>query len=534
MSISTAAIYPPSSMESKYYYYGLPSQPRLVARSSPNVWVEPSGFEAYLSPKETSPVGLHPLCNVWEAAVGPAIIDYLGRKAVEWTSLDPVRIGDAGAPSPPVIVWIGVVPNTLSPQDGVEVATGCKAILSAHKMDDVHVEIRESLVVRSAGPKMYKPVHTFYGTAEVQEPFSTSLGLPISPEKNPSIAGTGGFFLSDQNKPGKIFLVTARHVLFGEEESNVHFHWNVNHPKRNVLLFSDDDFKKHTTAIPAAISGKHVLIAQLERRLECSRQLDEKDLAAELRRIEYQSVKAEQVIEDLKNFNAEISRGWKKREDRKLGFVVVSPPLALNVGEEGFTEDWALVEIDSSKIDSTNFVGNAIDLGTSIPLEKFSVWMYPHRRRDMENPFSSFEYPSDRLLKISGTIPDKEMWKLSQRTVNHHGDPCIMVIKRGNTSGLTVGRLNNIRSFTRYYVGVGDAISKEVVILPRDSKSGTFSVRGDSGSAVIDGEGRLAGLITAGSGVSEDFDCTYVMSINFLLQRMHEMHIKPNLFPVLT
>ena len=114
-----------------------------------------------------------------------------------------------------------------------------------------------------------------------------------------------------------------------------------------------------------------------------------------------------------------------------------------------------------------------------------------------------------------------------------------MVIKHGNASGLTVGRLNNVRSFTRYlgnYAGVEDhdAISKEVVVLPRDSKSGDFSVRGDSGSAVVDGEGRLAGLITAGSGVSEDFDCTYITSINFLLKRMHELHIKPNLFPALT
>jgi hypothetical protein len=27
-------------------------------------------------------------------------------------------------------------------------------------------------------------------------------------------------------------------------------------------------------------------------------------------------------------------------------------------------EDWAIVEIDDAKVDSTNFVGNVIDLGT--------------------------------------------------------------------------------------------------------------------------------------------------------------------------
>ena len=55
---------------------------------------------------------------------------------------------------------MGVVPGSLSAEDGVEVATHCKSILSACNIDDVHVEIRESEVIRSAGPKMYKHQET--------------------------------------------------------------------------------------------------------------------------------------------------------------------------------------------------------------------------------------------------------------------------------------------------------------------------------------------------------------------------------------
>jgi hypothetical protein len=75
-----------------------------------------------------------------------------------------------------------------------------------------------------------------------------------------------------------------------------------------------------------------------------------------------------------------------------------------------------------------------------------------------------------------------------------------MVIKRGRTTSLTVGRANNVFSFTRRYFG-DSRVSKEWAILPFDSKSGAFSEKGDSGSVVVDGAGRIGGLLTGGSGL---------------------------------
>ena len=68
-----------------------------------------------------------------------------------------------------------------------------------------------------------------------------------------------------------------------------------------------------------------------------------------------------------------------------------------------------------------------------------------------------------------------------------------MVMKNGNASDLTIGRLNTIRAFVRTYSTNGHPgkMSKEVCVLPRNSRSGSFSARGDSGSAVIDGIGRV-------------------------------------------
>ncbi len=66
--------------------------------------------------------------------------------------------------------------------------------------------------------------------------------------------------------------------------------------------------------------------------------------------------------------------------------------------------------------------------------------------------------------------------------------------------------------------------SKEWAILPRDSKSRAFSAKGDSGSVIVDGAGRIGGLLTSGAGStpSSDPDVTYATPISFLLKRMQD------------
>jgi len=156
--------------------------------------------------------------------------------------------------------------------------------------------------------------------------------------------------------------------------------------------------------------------------------------------------------------------------------------------------------------------------------------MHPHP----SNP-SSFKYrqPGDRLLRFTGTVSDQEMFRPNSRNKDHDNDPVVMVLMNGNTSNLSVGRLNNIRAFIREYFGgqVGD-MSKEVCVLPRNSKSDPFSRRGDSGSVVIDGMGRVRGIGTRGDGAADVSDCTYVTSINFLIKRLADFKIKANIFPL--
>ncbi len=89
---------PPSPLEAELYYAGLPSAPLLVARTSTTPWKAPTGPEAYRQPKELRPVGKHAITEVWKD-LGPKVFSLLDSMKVKWTSIDVIRIVNAGEPS---------------------------------------------------------------------------------------------------------------------------------------------------------------------------------------------------------------------------------------------------------------------------------------------------------------------------------------------------------------------------------------------------------------------------------------------------
>jgi hypothetical protein len=49
-----------------------------------------------------------------------------------------------------------------------------------------------------------------------------------------------------------------------------------------------------------------------------------------------------------------------------------------SAGKDRFTRDFAVIEVDTTKIDASNFIGNAIDLGTEISVKTLTAWMHPN------------------------------------------------------------------------------------------------------------------------------------------------------------
>ncbi|KIP08978.1 hypothetical protein PHLGIDRAFT_355452 [Phlebiopsis gigantea 11061_1 CR5-6] len=159
--------YIPSPVETKHYAYGLPSKARMIARSSADVWVQPTGPEAYLEPKELSVLGPHRLNGVWQDVIGPVMESYLLEQQVRCSLIHPLGLGVAGQPSPPAVIMVGVDRDSLSAEFGLRVVVHCRSILQENQVEDVHVIAYESQNQLFAG--MYKPTITANPVAIVRE-----------------------------------------------------------------------------------------------------------------------------------------------------------------------------------------------------------------------------------------------------------------------------------------------------------------------------------------------------------------------------
>jgi hypothetical protein len=70
--------------------------------------------------------------------------------------------------------------------------------------------------------------------------------------------------------------------------------------------------------------------------------------------------KANKAMEVLEQ---KVMEKWGHPNQRILGHIICSPSITLGAGTEGFTEYYAIVELDRSKIKSS--VGNVIDFNLS-------------------------------------------------------------------------------------------------------------------------------------------------------------------------
>jgi hypothetical protein len=213
--------------EAKFYYSGLYSSPMLVCRTGTTPWTMPIGPEAYRQLKELRPVFRHKINVVWEE-LGPKVCQLLDNKGLLWTSIDVVRFKVGEGPVGPVVLWIGVAPETLSSEDACTSANSCLGLLEQFGIADVEVEFRGSMYTRSAGPSLLKPVSNLHPTVDVRGAPTPVLGPSIAALATLHAEGTGGLYLAEGGGSQKVLLLTARHVLFPPNEG-----FNIDYAPRN-------------------------------------------------------------------------------------------------------------------------------------------------------------------------------------------------------------------------------------------------------------------------------------------------------------
>ncbi|KAJ3483736.1 hypothetical protein NLI96_g6109 [Meripilus lineatus] len=539
----------PDALEANRYYWGLPSVPILLARSAINsTWEQPCGFEAYSKIKEFRPMQKHALHDVWETNLAFKIHDVLDSHDVQWTSTDIACFGwkDDGFwrgrnKNPSFLVlWIGVMePDRFDEMNSdwkaeyvrgiAQVIPECLKLLQQHGIDDVDVEIRHSAITlcgQLQAPLPSDPV------PDERHPFTTAIGHTICSRDNIKYHGTGGFFVTTKGDPNRLLLVTARHVVFPGGNNGYFENKNASQPRHDVVLVGDDsDFAAHLSEVESQRRRQQSMYDSLvsgEGHLKYLWTVD----GTKFR------------LSHLDSILRELNDHWNSIGDRRLGHVILSPPnntFPIDRGHydgnqridsqehDPIAEDWAVIEVDSSKINASNFQGNILDLGENLTLfqRNYHPLFQLATAMTEDDPTSPMAISGqEHLLELSGCVPD-----------DSYSTP-MQVLKRGHSSKLTVGRSNGIPSYFRMKRdNTWSTKLKAWPIYPFIHDS-IFAKHGDSGSAVVDRTGRIFGLFFAGASSGapgRGMDASFVMPVKFLREHMeqHGFH-DINFEPILT
>ncbi|KAI6157173.1 hypothetical protein BKA82DRAFT_994414 [Pisolithus tinctorius] len=509
------------------YYHGLPSKPTLVFRTGPPS-EKLTGPETYLVKREIRPVFDDKFAAAWED-VGTRVYQYLDSATVKWTTIDIVRFAEPGKHVGPIVLWVGVRPGSLSRKFAQVAALACENILLSFQIVGVEIAFRES-VFRRFGPRLLNYVATANPTASVCSPLTAALGLRIASVFTPYAEGTGALYLSTDCHSETVYVLTARHVVLPPKDiQNKLYHRTQNSQRRiEIMLLGPMAFQGVLTSAMVKIADDTIMVNYYQNQLDVLKNREESGdtdgVEAERAVVEPRLREAEASIKAINKFHSDVTKVWSQENHRVIGHVLYAPPITVGAGSKRYTEDWALIELDCNKIGWANFKGNVIDLGTEITPGKFTSMMDP----DPTAP-SSFNYPYDRLFPIQGVVPDDELARPRMHDAN--GEPCLLLIKNGAATGTTIGRGTGIKSFVRDYSLDGtEQTSMEFAILGND-RTAAFSARGDSGAVIVDGKGRVAALLTGGSGLTESTDITYGTPFEWLLERIKAKFPNAHLYP---
>ena len=465
--------YPPGEEEQTFYYYGLPSRPKLVARSSGFRWQRQFDDQHEIR-KVLKNVGNHPIVDQYNDNVIEDIINVLGD--LPWNAIDVLRIGyQSEDPTKyPVILCVSVQPGSTTWDKCYQCAISCTAVLRKYNIPDVECEIKEAEIFNLAGPRLLKL--QLQDSCQYEHlPFTRTLGQSIA-QSNLEREGGMGLYLKQSND-NRYFGLTCRHCVL-DTDNEAYSYTNRSQPALTIIQPGHKAFKEEDEHCKLHFewwSGQG----------------------------EHQEGNAEEI--QALNDTKDILDHFRNLNDRAIGHVFSSPPRALH-HSDGWLRDWALIELDVQKFseDLTNivYIGEVPEL--------------IHSELENYHPYCYFNMGRNKSLKLEGCIPEDEM--KHPKMTDMDGEPCLIVAKRGPTTRVTWGRANEVKSVRR----TGPEVTSREWCVVGLAESQPFSKKGDSGSVVFDLEGRIGGIMTAGAGLTDSVDTTYVTPMVWLLSDIKE------------
>ncbi|KAF4465762.1 hypothetical protein FALBO_7396 [Fusarium albosuccineum] len=525
---------PPSPEERDEYYYGLPSKPKLVARSGGGIWRRQQ--DQLPIGKVFSPVGSHAIGKAWNdstSSLRRLVLEAL--EDIDWSVIDILRLGyerqnqlTGEEYNHPVTLLISIQKDSTTWGQGLWVVMQCHDILCFHDFLDIYCEMKESRFSRCMSPVAEERVTIprlvgghINPPVKVRGQLSEYLGVSIAAFDEPGREGTKCLYLGikgssdsgDAGKWDKIVALTCRHVVFKEYAIEPEF------------IYRQDDVQSQRTIIQPGDGT----VAELE-----------KDIRDGLKGIEnvvkiIQSYKNK--TDDEKRRQIEIHQGsipalklaqrdlaaLKDLATRIFGHVLYAPEFSVGMTVRHGTRlrDWALIELHTGKHNTPlHKLSNDVLIGDEAAARS---WVTAAREVEGLAAEVSVAFDQDsHTAWLEGTIPEEEMRK-PQEESRSLGDEAIMVAKHGRSSGFTVGLATRIMSLVREPMDGITFISEEWCIVGQgrgsDGRRRAFSEEGDSGSCVWDIKRRVGGMLTGGSGRKSNgaFDTSYATPIEWLL-----------------
>ncbi len=506
--------YEPSEDERASYYFGLPSAPRLIARTSGTAWAQPQGGDwgpRTLPPKQFRAIGNHEILVRWSEEVKTSLIRALDGH--DWRCFYPIRLGytddleygertsDGPAEHYPVVLLVAIAESELEWEHAIELALACRAILREADINDVEVELLESDVTAlgcSRADLERLVVDDYWDSSNLMSAVATKINealLPVLPYLGYHIvqapSGKGGTMcvhLRLGSGRSQTYGLVSRHVAVADKLEDaadyryVDSTYEIQNVVRINILFPLSAVEAALDSLAQARSSisEHCGRSNLELKVKEYRATD-MDLA-KLRDqdslLEYLDMLTPRLKALLGVTPEEVSI-----EGRKLGHVAFSPKHEVH-NRHGFFRDWALVELDEAQFqhapENKVFIGNENRL--AIPFASRPV------------------LDSQAFLRVRGIRP------LQTRKRESY-----YVGKYGRTTGLTFGIVGEIEAIIRRPLsGEGEIISWALLIISAGRKKypgDPFSEPGDSGSCIFDMSGRLVGMLDAGQQSSKVRRC---------------------------
>lgn len=503
----------PSEEESEHYYDGLPSRPRLISRSSHRVWTPQRGALWEAAEKELRPIDDHDIVSLWnmegQNSLRSSVVEILDLLAIDWRSLDVLRIGLEESGFFPAVIAIGVSDAVKFPETS-DAIRSIMILLNSLDLNDVEVEFRTSYVNRLAiADANHNTVHPAYQATAHQ--LSDVVGNSITSGHTPGVEGTRGVFLRtvDPHVPKETFALTCRHVFYASSEAG--------------------DLKPSSQSLPirTALQPGNLTLQRLEEDMADSRSVWESRIKPMIERqdrdtsVHAKMVEPKAKLETVGKLEARLNQ-ISITASRVIGTAAFSRTPAVKFHDH--MSDWVLVKLDQQAFDK-----NVSQLTNVVYIPNINLDSEFGKRE------STGSIPATGLFRLNGHVPSSEFWPIAKPIIKGK-----IVGKCGRTTGHTWGIINQCQSVIRTPSASNVMMkSTEICVIHYDKpKHKVFSARGDSGSTVFDLLGRVVGTLSAGAAAQEvgrdldfwnvDFACdiSYVSPLAWQLEDMEDFGIK--------